>query len=383
MEANHPTLLLVDDEAGIRRVFALALTEMGYQVRCARDGREALDLFETYEPAIVLADIQMPGMDGIDLLKAIKGRRPDTEVIMITGHGDMDAAILSLKLQATDFITKPLPEGALEIALKRARERIAMRDQLARYTERLERMVEEKTQRLIAAERMAAIAQTVAGLSHTIKHIAGGLRGGAYGVEQGLALNEPHYLRQGWNIVKDNVEKITRLSLDLLNYAKTSQHHKARWCNPNQPLEEVLACITSQAEAARIELRAERCPAPAPVFMDPDSIAQAVLNLAVNAIEAFAPIADERRRTIRLKASQPAGGGVIYHVVDNGCGMDKPTEERLGNVFLTTKGRSGTGIGVMMTRNIVDRHRGDISFRSNPGRGTQAVIRLPGSEAHP
>jgi signal transduction histidine kinase len=376
---GKPKLLLVDDEEGIRRILAITLTDMGYQVLTAGNGEEALELFETHEPGIVLADIKMPGMDGIELLKAVKRRQAQTEVIMITGHGDMEAAIHSLKLEATDFITKPIHQGALEIALKRARERITLRAQLAQYTERLEAMVEEKTRQLIEAERMAAIGQTITGLSHTIKNIASGLKGGAYGVEKGIACNEPRYWRQGWQIVKGNVEKITRLSLDMVNFAKSARH-QAQWHDPNRPLEEIATFLRPQAEAAGIELIVECCPNLGTVWLDPETIYQALLNLAVNAMEAFAGIDDTHPRKIILKTTQPAGWAVAYHVSDNGSGMDPETQQRLGQCFFTTKGSSGTGIGVMMTKAIVDKHRGEITFHTRPGQGTEVVARLPKAE---
>ena len=101
-------LLLVDDEEGIRKVLGIALSDAGYTVFTAKDGEEALDIFRKEIPPIVLTDIKMPGMDGIELLQKIKQENPDTEVIMITGHGDMDLAIKSLKYQAIDFVTKTM-----------------------------------------------------------------------------------------------------------------------------------------------------------------------------------------------------------------------------------------------------------------------------------
>ena len=136
-------ILLVDDEEGIRKVLDITLTDSGYQVFTAGNGEQALEIFRKESPPIVLTDIKMPGMDGIDLLKKIKEERPDTEVIMITGHGDMELAIQSLKFDATDFITKPINDEALEIALKRAEEKISLKAQLKEYTENLERLVEE------------------------------------------------------------------------------------------------------------------------------------------------------------------------------------------------------------------------------------------------
>ncbi len=153
-------ILLVDDEAGIRTVLGIALADSGYRVTTAENGEEALRLFRELKPPIVLTDIKMPEMDGIELLQHIKAESPDTEVIMFTGHGDMDLAIKSLKYDATDFVTKPINDEILDIALKRARERISLRRQLREHTENLERLVEEKSRDLIEAERMAAVGQT-------------------------------------------------------------------------------------------------------------------------------------------------------------------------------------------------------------------------------
>ena len=171
-------LLLADDEAGIRKVLGISLEDSGYEVLLAENGEEALHLFREALPSIVLTDIKMPGIDGIELLGIIKEENPDTEVIMITGHGDMDLAIESLKLDATDFITKPINNDALDIALKRANEKIDMRNQLRAYTENLESLVKEQSARLVEIERMVAVNQTVEGFSSAISSMAGDLEGG-------------------------------------------------------------------------------------------------------------------------------------------------------------------------------------------------------------
>ena len=168
-------ILLVDDEEGIRKVLGISLMDIGYQVITAQDGKEALAVFQQQAPPIVLTDIKMPVMDGIDLLQQIKAQSPETEVIMLTGHGDMDLAIKCLKLEATDFITKPINDDVLEIALKRAHERIDMRTQLRAYTENLENLVREQTAQLIKAERLAAVGQAVEGMSSALRGIAGDL----------------------------------------------------------------------------------------------------------------------------------------------------------------------------------------------------------------
>lgn len=171
-------ILLVDDEEGIRKVLGISLSDMGYDVTTAENGEEALLLFNKISPPIVLTDIKMPGMDGVTLLRTIKEKNPDTEVIMITGHGDMDLAIKSLKYEATDFVTKPINDDVLEIALKRAHERINMRRKIKNYTENLETMVKEQSARLVEVERLAAVGQAIEGLSSAIWNIAGGYEGG-------------------------------------------------------------------------------------------------------------------------------------------------------------------------------------------------------------
>lgn len=146
-------VLLVDDEPGIRKVLGIALADAGYEVHTAEDGTAGLDMARTLGPDIMLTDIRMPGLNGIDLLKSVKKESRDIEVIMITGHGDLGLAIESLKLDAVDFITKPINNDILEIALKRARDRISTRKKLARYTQNLEELVAEKTRKLAASEK--------------------------------------------------------------------------------------------------------------------------------------------------------------------------------------------------------------------------------------
>lgn len=141
-------ILLIDDEEGIRKVLQIILSQIGYSVICAANGQEGLELFETEWPAIVVTDIRMPGLDGIEVLKTIKERTEDVEVVVITGHGEMDLAIQALKLQASDFIHKPISNDALLVAIERALERIAVRRKLKGYTEDLENRVQEATREL-------------------------------------------------------------------------------------------------------------------------------------------------------------------------------------------------------------------------------------------
>jgi PAS domain S-box-containing protein len=139
-------LLLIDDEEAILRVLSISLKSDGYDVVTAYSGEKGLDVFRRESPDIVLTDIKMPGMGGIEVLKRVKDLDPDTEVIIITGHGDMHSAIKALQLGASDFINKPVRDEVLAITLKRAEERLLLRQKLREYTEDLENMVSIATE---------------------------------------------------------------------------------------------------------------------------------------------------------------------------------------------------------------------------------------------
>ncbi|MFO8033007.1 MAG: response regulator [Desulfohalobiaceae bacterium] len=171
-------LLLVDDEQSIRKVLGISLQDRGYALLTAEDGQQAWEIFCREQPEIVLADIKMPGKDGIQLLQEIKEQSLNTEVIMITGHGDMHLAIQSLKNQACDFVTKPIDDDALDIALGRAEEKISMRELLRKYTQDLENKVQEQSARLVEAERVAAAGQILDRLTCALDNIASDFQDG-------------------------------------------------------------------------------------------------------------------------------------------------------------------------------------------------------------
>jgi two-component system, NtrC family, sensor kinase len=136
-------VLVVDDEESIRNMMRMNLELDGYEVLTARDGADALEQFEQKPPEVVLLDVRMPGMDGIEVLGRMKALNPEVEVIIITGHGDMDMAIECLRKQASNFLTKPVGEELLSLSLKRSLEKIALKRKLKQYTLNLETLVRE------------------------------------------------------------------------------------------------------------------------------------------------------------------------------------------------------------------------------------------------
>ena len=371
------TVLFVDDEKDICDVLSISLSDLGYKVYTAENGQEALRIIQEINPPIVLTDIRMPVMDGIELLRRIKLQNPETEVIMVTGHGDMDLAIKSLKHEATDFIVKPIKDEALEIALKRALERISLRRQLREYTENLEELVQEKSAKLVQAERLAAVGETIAGLSHAIKNIAGGLEGGTFVLEKGIELDNKDYISQGWEAVRFSFEKIKDLSVDLLNYAKFTDLNFI-FSDPNEPAREVAELMKTRAEKLGINLKMDLSSDLKTIRFDPDAIHHCLLNLVTNSIDAvLGEDSSDTRKEVLLETTKPEGWGVEYKVTDNGCGMPDEVREKLFTSFFSTKGATGTGIGLMITKKVVDAHEGVIQFEAEEGVGSAFTIRLP------
>jgi len=125
-ETSAKKILVVDDEQPTLNMFQLLLSALGYEVLVAANGAEGVEAFARERPGIVITDIKMPVMDGIEALRRIKELDPHAEVVVVTGHGEVDLAIRALNLDATDFINKPVQRQALSQALARAEERIAI-----------------------------------------------------------------------------------------------------------------------------------------------------------------------------------------------------------------------------------------------------------------
>lgn len=387
--SSEKTILLVDDEEGIRKVLSLILRDAGYDVHLATSGEDALEQLETVQPAIVLTDIKMPGMDGIELLSRIKAINPDIEVVMLTGHGDLDLAIQSIKREATDFVTKPINEDVLDIALTRAREHLAMRRQLREYTEHLERLALEKSRELAAVERFAAVGQTAASLAHAIKNIASGLEGAIFLMEPGRkgdeTMQEQQALReQGFAMLKDNVAAIKHLMQDLLQMGSERVPQRAP-CDPDQPALEVASLLRHKALEAGVELIVEAGAGREPILMDAKAIHQCLMNLVGNAIEAAAiPFKGVRPveacvREVRLTTSRQ-GRFICYRVSDTGPGVLEEARERLFAAFATGKA-TGTGVGLMATKRIVEAHGGSIELENAGPSGATFALCLPAASA--
>jgi signal transduction histidine kinase len=373
------SLLLVDDEEGIRRVLALTLADAGWQVRTAQSAEEALGLFRAEPAHIVITDIKMPGMDGLELLQAIKALDPECEVVLITGHGDMDLAIQGIKLDAADFVTKPIRDDALSIALSRASERRSMRRAIRDHTEHLELLVAQKTRELMAAERLAVVGQTVAGLSHSIKNMASGLEGSLFLLKQGLEGDHKTYLEQGWEMLEANVRKLKSLSLDMLRFARPEELHPAP-TDPVLPARQVVELLTPWATEQGLELVLLPPTVLPQTMLDPEAMHRCLLNLVGNALDACASAGfgpDKPGGRVAVRVETLPDGGTVYRVTDNGCGVPDAERPNLFTAFFSTKGEGGSGLGLMTTKKTVEAHGGSIELMDSDAGGSEFIIILP------
>ncbi len=136
-------ILVVDDEESIRNLMRMNLELDGYSTVTADNGATALEILEKESPDIVLLDVRMPGMEGTEVLSRMKALNSDTEIIIVTGHGDMEMAVECLRKEASNFLTKPVSEELLSLAVKRAEEKLALKSKLKQYTRNLETLVRE------------------------------------------------------------------------------------------------------------------------------------------------------------------------------------------------------------------------------------------------
>ncbi len=224
-------------------------------------------------------------------------------------------------------------------------------------------------------ERLAAIGETVASLSHSIKNIIQGLRGGADVIDLGLKKNNTATVRAGWEITQRNLERIYNLTMNMLQFSK-QRKPELEMTNLNALLYEIVALVQARYDAKQVALITEIEEAMPPVPIDSGGLHQALLNLLYNALEAVESKTGVVSLACRYRAEKQH---VEIRVGDNGIGMDVDHLMFLFTPFHSTKGQRGTGLGLVVTKKVVDEHHGSIRCDSEVGQGTVFTIELPTS----
>ena len=225
----------------------------------------------------------------------------------------------------------------------------------------------------LEAERLAAVGETTAALSHSIKNILQALRGGADVVEMGLRSSNVNQATKGWRIVDRNLEKIYNLTMNLLAYSKPREPKLERM-HPKKLIEECLELVAPMASEKGVMAVADIDPGQPAVPMDPDGMHQVLMNLLSNALDAV-PATGGLINVICHY--EPESRETVLEVIDNGAGIPPAMMAHMFQLFHSTKGNRGTGLGLAVAKKIVDEHDGSISVKSKIGEGTTFTIRLP------
>jgi signal transduction histidine kinase len=246
---------------------------------------------------------------------------------------------------------------------------------------------------LVQAERLAAVGQTIATLSHHIKNILQGIRGGSYLIELGLGDHEKavasgdraefdpeesrkfvETIRKGWNIVERNQQRISSLVLDMLTFSK-EREPEPRPASLNEVTEDVVQLTTSRAADANLQVRFEPdCRLPTLMF-DPDALHRAILNVVTNAIDACE---DRDGAEVVVSTQLDEDEAMVrVRVEDNGRGIPAGELDKIFTVFVSGKGSRGTGLGLPVSQKILHEHGGRIRVESEEGKGSAFTLELP------
>ena len=225
----------------------------------------------------------------------------------------------------------------------------------------------------IQAERLAAVGQTIATLSHHIKNILQGIRGGSYLIDLGLNEKDETIVRRGWTIVEKNQTKIYNLVMDMLSFSK-DREPALEPADLNETVGDVVELMQSRAEELGVQLISSPSSTMPRVMVDPEGIHRAVLNIVTNAIDASEGSADARVTVTTEWDAEKSTARI--RIADNGVGIDEAEIGSIFQIFASSKGSRGTGLGLPVSRKIISEHGGSITVSSQPGQGADLPHRI-------
>ncbi len=364
-------VLVIDDDELIGDSFRLVLEAEGYTVVTAGSGRQALALVDAADWDLAFVDLVLPDIDGLDLLRQLRARRPGLAAVVITGHGSGLRGFAAREAGAYAFLEKPgdmTPEKILTV----------LANALARR--QAEQELEAARQQVAMSEKLSTLGTLVSGVAHEIRTPLTYVSNNLFLVRQRLeqaARSQPELqplvdeIAGYGKAALDGVARINRLVEDLRRFARRDE---------GGPVEADLRDVVGVAvdlfratRRGRIDVRADLRAVPA-LQVDVGQIQQVVLNLLSNAAEAM-----PSGGLVRVATRAVPGGGEI-EVEDHGAGIAPEAQEHLFHPFYTTKA-DGTGLGLSICQRIVESHGGSIRFESRPGRGTTFFVFLPAREA--
>ena len=229
------------------------------------------------------------------------------------------------------------------------------------------RMIQDR----IATERMVAIGQTITGMAHNIKNILVLSEGGLEMMEKRLHSKNYDELEETWSVVRRGMDRINRLVKDMLDYSRSRTVEKRR-VNVNEMLGDLRETFAEELRKRQLEFECELDERIPRLMLDAEGLEKALCNLIVNAMEACPPATGR----VILRSRLQEDGDLTIEVIDNGNGIPEEVQPRIFAPFFSTKGPKGSGLGLPMTRKVIEDMGGTIDLDSTPGEGTRFVIEL-------
>lgn len=408
------SILIVDDSATIRKVFANSLSAR-YTCIEAASYKEALEWLSKSEFDLVLADLIMPGLSGIELLRKIVEKYPDTAVIIVSGINQPQRALDAIRLGAFDYLIKPCDLGVLELTVERALERRNFMLNARQYKMDLEarnqELVRGKAQlqrlqaQIVHSEKMASLGQLAAGIAHELNNPVGFVYGNLDLLTQyfqdvvrllnyydeaclpdDLVFNVSSlkneinysYLREDLTSIIDDcqngVERIRDIVQNLRTFSRLDEAEFKK-TDIHEGLESTIRLLSRYFTAGKIKLNRDYAQLPL-IEAYSGQLNQVWMNLLANAAQAVYSSADGKGE---VKISTRSDGGTISIAIsDTGCGIAREHLDRIFDPFYTTKPvGEGTGLGLSITFGIVERHGGKISVKTALNEGSTFTVTLP------
>jgi signal transduction histidine kinase len=363
--------LLVDDERDFLEMLAQRLRLRGLEVFTAESGPEALESLEQREIDVVVLDVRMPGMDGVETLRRIKDSWPRVEVVMLTGHADLDSSLDGMRFGFFDYLTKPVNIETLVAKLRDAHQRRQGRSsgENSVFSRKLKR-------HMVVADRLASLGELSASIAHEINNplavigeAAGLLRSRANKTD---ALPEELAATLGSTLdaIDRAVERARRITQNFLRFARSSDS-TPREVDLEELAREVIGLTSETASESGAEVSLNMRVTPLTLHTDVFQLRQVLLNLMTNALQAVSP---GGHVVVRLDGDEKE---VRIEVADDGPGIPEENLERIFEPFFTTKPEGqGTGLGLAVSRGLVEKLGGRIEVESRVGEGCVFRVRL-------
>jgi len=359
---------MVDDDPITLRAMEFMLHKE-FDVTKAGNGGAAVDLISRGAAFdVVSLDLQMPGISGIEALRAIKQLSPLTEVMLITGYLNMDAAKQAIRSGAYDYIEKPITKKVLHAAVTKGVERRSKTAEAERNRKQLE-VVKAK---LVHTEKLSAIGEMLAGVIHEINNPLSII----LGFSELLLMKEhtPEETRKRVERIVDAARLCQNITSTVLDFSR-KKPSEPEPVNVNDILERMLSLKSMDLGKNRIEVDRDFAENLPNIWADTNRIQQVFLNIVTNAQQAMK--AQQGLKTLGLK-TRLHDRMVRVYIEDNGPGIPGEHLKKIFEPFFTTKERrTGTGLGLSVCYDLIKDHQGEIYISSEPGSGACFVIELP------